>query len=226
MNPDTPSCTLTVCSPPGGHRRACGYGRTGFTPGLRLSLDVDGKVPVNHDGTRSCSLPIVYGAETHFGPEHAASSRSSAQASGWGPPPARRSQASRLPILASFSRATKPRRHDERARAVADRGARSTFCTRGRVEAGATRHHDNEARTPGVRPIHRWSHMRRMYSISREALEGGRLIEWQWQQLRRPDAETPCRACTGMVRLPATAGARMSAPSSASVTSLRRPVFC
>lgn len=186
-------------------------------------LDVDGMYLTVQTtmAARSCGLPIVYGAEITLDPSALRAVIPGAQASGWGLAPGAEEPGIRLPILASSPHGYENLVGMMSERALSQTGERAPRFTLEDVsEAGA----DLLIMTGGRRgPLMRalytsgptWA--RRVASALAEAVGGADhlLIEWQAAAGDGLDAgDTLAELARGMgVRLLATTGARMSAPS-------------
>ena len=186
-------------------------------------LDVDGMYSTVQTtmAARSCGLPIVYGAEITLDPSALRAVIPGAQASGWGLAPGAEEPGIRLPILASSPHGYENLVGMMSERALSQTGERAPRFTLEDVsEAGA----DLLIMTGGRRgPLMRalytsgptWA--RRVASALAEAVGGADhlLIEWQAAAGDGLDAgDTLAELARGMgVRLLATTGARMSAPS-------------
>ena len=186
-------------------------------------LDVDGMYSTVQTtmAARSCGLPIVYGAEITLDPSTLRAVVPGAQTSGWGLAPGAEEPGIRLPILASSPHGYENLVGMMSERALSQTGERAPRFTLEDVsEAGA----DLLIMTGGRRgPLMRalytggptWA--RRMAGALAEAVGGvdRLLIEWQAAAGDGLDAgDTLAELAQGMgVRLLATTGARMSAPS-------------
>ena len=186
-------------------------------------LDVDGMYLTVQTtmAARSCGLPIVYGAEITLDPSALRAVIPGAQASGWGLAPGAEEPGIRLPILASSPHGYENLVGMMSERTLSQTGERAPRFTLEDVsEAGA----DLLIMTGGRRgPLMRalytsgptWA--RRVASALAEAVGGADhlLIEWQAAAGDGLDAgDTLAELARGMgVRLLATTGARMSAPS-------------
>jgi len=186
-------------------------------------LDVDGMYSTVQTtmAARSCGLPIVYGAEITLDPSTLRAVIPGAQTSGWGLAPGAEEPGIRLPILASSPHGYENLVGMMSKRALSQTGERTPRFTLEDVsEAGA----DLLIMTGGRRgPLMRalytggptWA--RRVAGALAEAVGGvdRLLIEWQAAAGDGLDAgDTLAELAQGMgVRLLATTGARMSAPS-------------
>lgn len=186
-------------------------------------LDVDGMYSTVQAtmAARICGLPIVYGAEITLDPSTLRAVIPGAQTSGWGLAPGAEEPGIRLPILVSSPHGYENLVGMMSERALSQTGERAPRFTLEDVsEAGA----DLLIMTGGRRgPLMRalytggptWA--RRVASALAEAVGGvdRLLIEWQAAAGDGLDAgDTLAELARGMgVRLLATTGARMSAPS-------------
>ncbi len=186
-------------------------------------LDVDGMYSTVQTtmAARSCGLPIIYGAEITLDPSTLRAVVPGAQTSGWGLAPGAEEPGIRLPILASSPHGYENLVGMMSKRALSQTGERTPRFTLEDVsEAGA----DLLIMTGGRRgPLMRalytggptWA--RRVAGALAEAVGGvdRLLIEWQAAAGDGLDAgDTLAELAQGMgVRLLATTGARMSAPS-------------